>query len=1428
MRLVNIANNFRTLYLFERDIDGVLITHEIKDFFPYFYEKDPVGQFKAYTGESLRKVLVSNPCDVPKQRTLNACEADILFVKRYLIDKVDKIEKTMIKYAFIDIEVLANEMPNVEEAKFPISLITVYNSERKTLMTFRLDKYASEYEMINAFICFMKEEKFDLWLSWNVQFDYNYLYNRYPDFAKELSIIGQTRYGDGQVFYPAGISIIDYLCVDQNTEILTEDGWKKYKEIKDIKNAITYNINSQQLEIMPIKEKYIYNFNGKMRYLKNKRTDRLITPNHRELYQTADGKGKPLNIKFDIPDNLPSQCYLFNYSKNGFDGITCKLSNEELKLLAWIITEGNIMMCNGKFEGIKITQCNQYIEEIENILKYLNIKYKKYNYEYKKYTQTQFYLSNKKSQIKNYFDIIGINKLLPRYILNADKNQLNILLKEMIKGDGHIRKNGFIYYEENNERANQFQELAFKCGYNTNLSKSNKDNNYIIIGSKQRLRYYPKLAKYEKIQYKGKVWCISTDNGTVVCRRNGKVFITGNSWFKKITLNREKQYTLDYIAQKHLNDEANKKVDFNQISDDLIKKNQNDVRRLEKLERKFHLIDYFDAIRRLSKVEWEDMLFNSRVLDMLLLQEAKNQNIILPMKPAEERGTLLEKEDYEGAFREVFREGHLKDVGVYDLSSCYPTMISDFCLDPANILLTAPLTAEKDYTPIKINETYFKQNSKALLPTVVNKLTTLKVDIKKKLSTLSHESEEYKDTKKMYDAIKSVVNSAYGVFGNRFFRLYNKNVASATTFLARDVLKYTIDKLKEKGYEVVYVDTDGIMINNNTEDISSLLNEIVQEWGKKFGKDKVNVEFEYQGYFKSLILLTKCRYDAIKDNGERETKGVESKRKDCFDGKTLILTDSGWKYFKNLTYEDKVLSMNPETNISHYYPIKNIIKEDYEGKMFTYSDQSIDFCVTPNHKFLQRTYQSPHTDRNKFKTITEIKNSNTNFTSQKYYEWNGQHLGNYFILSGIVNRQYKEIQFPIDAWFQFMGWYLSEGCVYINEKKKIYEIFIGQSNKNSQKKKLIKELLKDLSVYFYENERGFQIKNKLIAYELKKYGNNAKNKIIPNYIKKAFPHTIEHFLYTYCLGDGWYKGKTKQRIFSTSSKQMALDLQELITKIGKSATILERKIEFKKKWIVNHWANIGGIHYQISESSNKYFKINPKKIKTKKYKGKIYCVDIEPYHTIFVMRNGKAYWSGNSTKFMVKFQEELFNKIHNDTPKEEIFKWIKLQQKDIKNAPLQDIAFPCRLAKDPVNYKNKPIFVRALENTPEFSVKIGESFYYIYVKPQEESDTKTIIKIKNDFEKDGISYQDIVLDKNLTRKEGLEYAKKQYNKEFDSKEVSVLHRKDKPKDVIAFSDEVFDHVHRGLVDWSLIIQRNILMKLDTIFESLNWDVKEVL
>ena len=120
-KLLNIHNNRREIYLFERDENGILKVNKDNTFYPYYYELDENGPFETYDFKKVKKVICSEPKEVKERRSENSYEADILYPKRYILDNITYFEKTAIKYLFIDIEILAKDLPNVKEPKDKIS-----------------------------------------------------------------------------------------------------------------------------------------------------------------------------------------------------------------------------------------------------------------------------------------------------------------------------------------------------------------------------------------------------------------------------------------------------------------------------------------------------------------------------------------------------------------------------------------------------------------------------------------------------------------------------------------------------------------------------------------------------------------------------------------------------------------------------------------------------------------------------------------------------------------------------------------------------------------------------------------------------------------------------------------------------------------------------------------------------------------------------------------------------------------------------------------------------------------------------------------------------------------------------------------------------------------------------------------------------------
>lgn len=399
--------------------------------------------------------------------------------------------------------------------------------------------------------------------------------------------------------------------------------------------------------------------------------------------------------------------------------------------------------------------------------------------------------------------------------------------------------------------------------------------------------------------------------------------------YAKYTLHKKDSYALMNVANDELNYDFEDDFDFTDINI-ADGKNKLDVEKMVKLNEKLKLFDYFDEIRLISRCDWEDLPSemrayqwqsnNSKIIDMLALEEAKKLNVVLPSKKT---GDDIEKGDVEGAFRETFGTGLYKNLAKVDLSGAYPQAIIDFSLSPENYKIKSNSNTIKidvlSRETQELKETYYvEQNQRAILPVLTSRLLTMKNELKKELNSLIKDTLEHKQCQIAYDSRKALVNSAFGVFGMPFFRLYDEKVANCITFLVRDLLHFIDKKLNDNEIKVQYFDTDSVFYHGK-EDITEQLNEWAIEWAMdRYNNNKINITFDFEGFFSSIFIQALCRYRGRLETskGQKiETKGIQMKRKDT----------SKWvKNFQEKLY-DKILDGNYKEIILSY--IKNQIED---------------------------------------------------------------------------------------------------------------------------------------------------------------------------------------------------------------------------------------------------------------------------------------------------------------------------------------------------------------------------------------------------------------------------------------------------------------------------------------------------------------------
>ena len=169
-----------------------------------------------------------------------------------------------------------------------------------------------------------------------------------------------------------------------------------------------------------------------------------------------------------------------------------------------------------------------------------------------------------------------------------------------------------------------------------------------------------------------------------------------------------------------------------------------------------------------------------------------------------------------------------------------------------------------------------------LIATLVNRRRQVKSLMKDKNAT----SEELAtwDIKQL--ALKLTANSMYGCLGYTKSRFYARPLAVLTTYKGREILRSTKELAESKSLQVIYGDTDSVMINANVESVADALR-VGNEFKKAVNERYRLLEIDIDNVFRRILLQAKKKYAAInlveaggKYIEKMEVKGLDMKRRE--------------------------------------------------------------------------------------------------------------------------------------------------------------------------------------------------------------------------------------------------------------------------------------------------------------------------------------------------------------------------------------------------------------------------------------------------------------------------------------------------------------------------------------------------------------------
>jgi hypothetical protein len=346
-------------------------------------------------------------------------------------------------------------------------------------------------------------------------------------------------------------------CFDKETEILTEDGWKKFSELNKKEKVATLNPETNEIEYH-LPYAYTKKKVKEMWYFRNYHSlDFAVTGDHTMYVEKQDGKMHFINFE-DLPNfswvkqsggiwrgvevekyHIPKIEMDVNQTskKRIVEGFDVDM-DDWLAFLGWWITDG----CVSREYDIRITQSFNNPEKreiIENILDKLPFNV---------YRHREDYVINSK-QLNQHLRQIAPNKQIPSFIKNLSPRQIRIFLDAFWGGNGWQHKSTKYYITPSKSVADDLQELIMKCGgyavikmcdpLKINRTKPamiggqiviSKKPYYLITEGKHRMGMIKKEMA-QKLEYNDYAYCLSVKNHIIYVRRNGRPMWCGNTGF---------------------------------------------------------------------------------------------------------------------------------------------------------------------------------------------------------------------------------------------------------------------------------------------------------------------------------------------------------------------------------------------------------------------------------------------------------------------------------------------------------------------------------------------------------------------------------------------------------------------------------------------------------------------------------------------------------------------------------------------------------------------------------------------------------------------------------------------------------------------------------------------------------------------------------
>lgn len=356
-------------------------------------------------------------------------------------------------------------------------------------------------------------------------------------------------------------------CHSDDTEVLTRAGWRRHGEWTEGEEILCFDPQREVFTWQAPTHLHRYDYTGPMYHVHMASTDALVTPSHR-LYVKPAWKYEAVS-ELGASQMLPRSWFVRTAEElNGSamyiphanpldevgvdaEHITAdrKYAAEPfMRLLGWWISEGCLQdnaLGFAQAEGDLARQMRDTLTE-------LGIDYwhqtKHWMAETRPHEKPCCYIRTRKSSalakwMRTHAGSGASEKRIPDPVWGLSARLKRILFEALVDGDGSRRANGAVQYCTVSKRlADDVQRLAIELGMGANVSGAERakphhhDRFYVHIMPGHRRTLCLRGERHLKIEdYSGSVWCFTVPADAYLTRRNGRMFVSGNSIYWRNT-----------------------------------------------------------------------------------------------------------------------------------------------------------------------------------------------------------------------------------------------------------------------------------------------------------------------------------------------------------------------------------------------------------------------------------------------------------------------------------------------------------------------------------------------------------------------------------------------------------------------------------------------------------------------------------------------------------------------------------------------------------------------------------------------------------------------------------------------------------------------------------------------------------------------------